>query len=225
MRGPAARRHRADVNGQLEIEVRPVLVDRFTNVREHRVGLGLFEHGAKIGEEQEARRRVLEEVPAARKPDLSELEIGFDELEAGVLDLDLEGFDGRPREDRCLDRLGDVGRFELERVLADEIVQLLERVPERKRDEELSSRREKPLELGVERLSVDGRSRGVKDEAMSCLGEDNLWQIEMDPAWQILSEARHQQEMQERTSALEQIREGIQATRDRVRSLVGEITR
>ena len=65
----------------------------------------------------------------------------------------------------------------------------------------------------------------VKDEAMSCLGEDNLWQIEMDPAWQILSEARHQQELQERRSALEEIRGGIQAARDRVRSLVGEISR
>lgn len=65
----------------------------------------------------------------------------------------------------------------------------------------------------------------VKDESMSCLGEDNLWQIELDPAWQVLAEARHHQELKERRSALEEIREGIQAARDRVRSLVGEISR
>ena len=64
----------------------------------------------------------------------------------------------------------------------------------------------------------------VKDEAMSCLGEDNLWHIEMDPAWTVLAEVRQQAELRERRSALEEIRDGIQAARDRVRSMVGEIT-
>jgi len=63
----------------------------------------------------------------------------------------------------------------------------------------------------------------VKDESMSCLGEDNLWQIEMDPAWTALSELRHQAELSERQEAISEIREGIQAARDRVRCMVGEI--
>jgi putative nucleotidyltransferase with HDIG domain len=65
----------------------------------------------------------------------------------------------------------------------------------------------------------------VKDEALSCLGEDNHWQIEHDPAWTVLAEVRQQAEFRQRRSALDEIREGIEAARERVRTMVGELAR
>jgi HD-like signal output (HDOD) protein len=62
----------------------------------------------------------------------------------------------------------------------------------------------------------------IKDEALSVLGEENLWDIEMDPAWAALSRQEGDALVVARDDALSRIRKGLSRARARVEVLVHE---
>ncbi len=62
----------------------------------------------------------------------------------------------------------------------------------------------------------------VKDESMSVLGEQSLWEIEMDPAWNLLSGKVGIDLETAKTDAMKRIRKGLQRARGRVDLLVYE---
>ncbi|MDP2360332.1 MAG: HDOD domain-containing protein [bacterium] len=64
----------------------------------------------------------------------------------------------------------------------------------------------------------------VKDGAMGCLGEDNHWQLELDPAWAVLEACRRSQ-VANRGDTVAEISTELHAALEHVRGLMLEIGR
>jgi len=64
----------------------------------------------------------------------------------------------------------------------------------------------------------------TKEESMACLGEDNLWGVELDPAWNVLVEEQQRVQNERKTEALKEIRQEITRARERVQTMVSELS-
>jgi putative nucleotidyltransferase with HDIG domain len=64
----------------------------------------------------------------------------------------------------------------------------------------------------------------VKDEDLSCLGEDSLWELELDPAWHVLCSMKPALDEEGTRELLAAMRRDIKGSRERVRGMVSELT-